>query len=168
MMKEIRVHARAGQGAITTAMLLATAAFEDGKHALAFPSFGAQRMGAPMNAFVRIGDIPIRVRSQINEPDYVLVQDSTLLRGYDVVAGLKPDGVALINDARKPSELGLKTKAKVLTIQRPRLLWRPSVVLTVLTPLSSAHLPQPPVSLVWRLYRKPFAPVSRAGRWSLT
>ncbi|MFC1963177.1 2-oxoacid:acceptor oxidoreductase family protein [Chloroflexota bacterium] len=120
-MKEIRVHARAGQGAITTAMLLATAAFEDGKYALAFPSFGAQRMGAPMNAFVRIGDVPIRVRSQINQPDYVLVQDPTLLRGYDVVAGLKPDGVALINDVREPSALSLKTKAKVLTVPASRI-----------------------------------------------
>ncbi|UCC60506.1 MAG: 2-oxoacid:acceptor oxidoreductase family protein, partial [Dehalococcoidia bacterium] len=87
-MKEIRVHARAGQGAITTATILANAAFEDNKYALTFPPFGAARMGAPMNAFVRIGDAPIRVRSQIYTPDYVLVQDPTLLRGYDVVAGL--------------------------------------------------------------------------------
>ena len=121
MMKEIRVHARAGQGAITTATILANAAFEDGKYALSFPTFGAARMGAPMNAFVRISDAPIRVRSQIYEPDYVLVQDPTLLRGYDVVAGLKPDGVAVINSAKDPSELGLKTKAKVLTTPASRI-----------------------------------------------
>ena len=121
MMKEIRVHARAGQGAITTATILATAAFEDGKYALSFPTFGAARMGAPMNAFVRIGDAPIRVRSQIYKPDYVLVQDPTLLRGYDVVAGLKPDGVAVINNTKTPSELGLKTEARVLTVPASRI-----------------------------------------------
>jgi len=121
MMKEIRVHARAGQGAITTATILANAAFEDGKYALSFPTFGAARMGAPMNAFVRISDAPIRVRSQIYKPDYVLVQDPSLLRGYDVVAGLKPDGVAVINSAKDPSELGLKTKAKVLTTPASRI-----------------------------------------------
>jgi pyruvate ferredoxin oxidoreductase gamma subunit len=121
MMKEIRVHARAGQGAITTATILANAAFEDGKYALSFPTFGAARMGAPMNAFVRIGNAPIRVRSQIYKPDYVLVQDPTLMRGYDVVAGLKPDGLAVINTSKKPSELGLKTQAKVVTINAARI-----------------------------------------------
>jgi pyruvate ferredoxin oxidoreductase gamma subunit len=121
MMKEIRVHARAGQGAITTATILANAAFEDGKYALSFPTFGAARMGAPMNAFVRIGDAPIRVRSQIYKPDYVLVQDPTLMRGYDVVAGLKPDGLAVINTSKKSSELGLKTQARVVTVNAGRI-----------------------------------------------
>jgi len=121
MMKEIRVHARAGQGAITTATILANAAFEDGKYALSFPTFGAARMGAPMNAFVRIGDSPIRVRSQIYTPDYVLVQDPTLMRGYDVVVGLKKDGLAVINSRKDPSELGLKTEARVLTVPASRI-----------------------------------------------
>ena len=121
MMKEIRVHARAGQGAITTATILAQAAFEDGKYALSFPTFGAARMGAPMNAFVRIGDAPIRVRSQIYKPDYVLVQDPTLLRGFDVVSGLKPDGLAVINSTKAPAELGLKTDAKVITVSASRI-----------------------------------------------
>ena len=121
MMKEIRVHARAGQGAITTATILANAAFEDGKYALSFPTFGAARMGAPMNAFVRIGDAPIRVRSQIYSPDYVLVQDPTLLRGFDVVAGLKPGGMAVINSTKDPAELGLNTEAKVITVGATRI-----------------------------------------------
>jgi len=120
MMREIRVHARAGQGAITTATILANAAFEDGKYALTFPTFGAARMGAPMNAFVRIGDAPIRARSQIYKPDYVLVQDPTLLRGFDVVSGLKPDGMAVINSVKKPEDLKLKTKARVLTTPAAR------------------------------------------------
>ncbi len=121
MMKEIRVHARAGQGAITTATILANAAFEDGKYALTFPTFGAARIGAPMNAFVRISDAPIRIRSQIYTPDYVLVQDPTLMRGYDVVTGLKQDGLAVINSTRNPSELGLKTAAKVLTVSASQI-----------------------------------------------
>jgi pyruvate ferredoxin oxidoreductase gamma subunit len=121
MMKEIRVHARAGQGAITTATIMANAAFEDGKYALTFPTFGAARMGAPMNAFVRIGDEPIRVRSQIYTPDYVLVQDASLMKVADVVAGLKPEGLAVINTKRTPSELGLKTKARVLTVHASRI-----------------------------------------------
>jgi pyruvate ferredoxin oxidoreductase gamma subunit len=121
MMKEIRVHARAGQGAITTATILAQAAFEDGKYALSFPTFGAARMGAPMNAFVRIGDAPIRVRSQIYKPDYVLVQDPSLLKGYDVVVGLKPDGMAVVNSVKAPSDLGLKTGARVITTPGARI-----------------------------------------------
>ncbi|HEY49096.1 MAG TPA: pyruvate ferredoxin oxidoreductase [Dehalococcoidia bacterium] len=120
-MKEIRIHARAGQGAITTATILANAAFEDGKYALSFPTFGAARMGAPMNAFVRIGDNPIRVRSQIYKPDYVLVQDPTLLRGFDVVAGLKPGGLAVINHSKPASELGLVTGGWVLTVPASRI-----------------------------------------------
>ncbi|PIU41234.1 MAG: pyruvate ferredoxin oxidoreductase [Candidatus Omnitrophica bacterium CG07_land_8_20_14_0_80_42_15] len=96
-MKEIRIHARAGQGAITTAMLLGEAVFAEDKYALAFPYFGAARMGAPMNAFVRINDKPIRLRSQIYEPDYIIVVDATLLRGFDVFKGLKKGGIAIIN-----------------------------------------------------------------------
>ncbi|MCM8762963.1 MAG: 2-oxoacid:acceptor oxidoreductase family protein [Candidatus Omnitrophica bacterium] len=97
MMKEIRIHARAGQGAITTANLLGYAYFLEGKYAYAFPHFGAARMGAPMNAFVRVDAEPIRLRSQIYEPDYVLIVDNTLLRGFNCFAGLKDKGIAIIN-----------------------------------------------------------------------
>ena len=98
-MKEIRIHARAGQGAITVANLLGAAAVSEGRYALAFPHFGAARMGAPMNAFVRVADAPIRMRSQVYEPDYILVVDPTLVGPYDVFAGLKPGGVAVVNSA---------------------------------------------------------------------
>jgi pyruvate ferredoxin oxidoreductase gamma subunit len=97
-MKEIRVHARAGQGAITTANLLGAAVFAEGRYALAFPHFGAARMGAPMNAFIRMDDREILLRTQIDEPDYVLVVDSTLMRGFDVFSGLKDGGIALVNE----------------------------------------------------------------------
>ena len=96
-MKEIRIHARAGQGAITTASLIGVTYFKEGKFAYAFPSFGAARMGAPMNAFVRVDTTPVRLRSQIYEPDYVIIVDSTLMRGFNCLSGLKDNGVALIN-----------------------------------------------------------------------
>lgn len=96
-MKEIRIHARAGQGAITVANLLGAAAVAEGKYALTFPHFGAARMGAPMNAFVRVSEQPVRMRSQIYEPDYVIVVDPTLIGTYDVFSGLRPEGVAVVN-----------------------------------------------------------------------
>ncbi|MBI2957424.1 MAG: 2-oxoacid:acceptor oxidoreductase family protein [Chloroflexi bacterium] len=120
-MKEIRIHARAGQGAITTAMLLASAAFEENVYGLAFPHFGAERMGAPLNAYVRLDASPINVRTQVREPDYVLVQDSTLLRGVDVTVGLKPGGLVIVNDERKPEELGLRKGVRVITVPASRL-----------------------------------------------
>ncbi len=97
-MKEIRVHARAGQGAITTANLLGASVVAEGRYALAFPHFGAARMGAPMNAYIRIDDKEIRLRTQIDEPDHILVVDSTLMRGFDVFSGLKDGGIALVNE----------------------------------------------------------------------
>lgn len=106
-MKEIRIFARAGQGAITSAIILASAAFEEGKHAFAFPHFGSERMGAPLNAYVRLDDKPIRSRSQVREPDYVLVQDPTLVAGFSVAAGLKPGGVVVVNSPQPPEALGL-------------------------------------------------------------
>ena len=96
-MKEIRIHARAGQGAITTASLLGHAYFLKGMYPYAFPSFGAARMGAPMNAFVRVDSNPVRLRSQIYEPNYLLIVDHTLMRGFNCFSGLKDDGVAIIN-----------------------------------------------------------------------
>ena len=96
-MKEIRIHARAGQGAITTAYLLGYAYFSNGMYPYAFPNFGAARMGAPMNAFVRVDSKPVRLRSQIYKPDFVLIVDATLMRGFNCFSGLKDDGVAIIN-----------------------------------------------------------------------
>ncbi len=97
-MKEIRIHARAGQGAITTAGILGYAYFLKGQFPYAFPHFGAARMGAPMNAFVRIDDKPVRLRSQVYEPDYLIVVDATLMRAYDCYVGFKDDGVAVVNE----------------------------------------------------------------------
>lgn len=100
-MIEIRVHARAGQGAITTAEILGNAYFKAGKYSYAFPHFGAARMGAAMNAFIRIDDRPIRMRSRIYEPDYIIVIDATLMRASNVFEGMKENGIALINGGEK-------------------------------------------------------------------
>jgi pyruvate ferredoxin oxidoreductase gamma subunit len=115
-MKELRIHARAGQGAITTAYLLGYAYFLKGMYAYAFPHFGAARMGAPMNAFVRVDSKPVRLRSQIYEPDYVIIVDSTLMRGYNCFSGLKANGTAIINSKTKEEVPKLKPGQKVCLV----------------------------------------------------
>jgi pyruvate ferredoxin oxidoreductase gamma subunit len=95
-MKEVKIYARAGQGAITTAVILGEALFHEGKHSYAFPYFGAARMGAPMNAFIRFDDKPIRLRSQIYEPDYILVIDPTLIESQKCLDNLKKGAKAVI------------------------------------------------------------------------
>lgn len=115
-MKEIRIHGRGGQGSVTMAQMLAQATFEDGKWAQGFPSFGVERLGAPVQAFTRIDDKKITDRSQIDTPDYVIVQDSTLLEMVDVLKGLREDGMILVNSTANPDEIGLNTKSEVLTV----------------------------------------------------
>ena len=107
-MIEIRVHGRGGQGVVTAAELLASAAFRDGKVAQAFPSFGSERTGAPVTAFCRISTQPIRSREPVSHPNVLLIQDSTLLHQVDVFRGLSDQGIVLMNSTRKVEELGLK------------------------------------------------------------
>ncbi len=109
-MIEIRFHGRGGQGAVTAAEILAKAAFEDGKYCQAFPFFGAERKGAPVMAFSRINDSPIRRRYQVYNPDYVVVLDDTLLEAVDVLSGLKKDGKVIIN-AKDDLDLGNDIKS---------------------------------------------------------
>jgi pyruvate ferredoxin oxidoreductase gamma subunit len=106
-MFEIRIHGRGGQGVVTAAELLSVAAFTDGHEAQAFPSFGSERMGAPVMAFCRIADAPIRLREPVTKPDAVIVVDATLLHHVDLFAGLSPDGYVLINSTRSLAELGI-------------------------------------------------------------
>lgn len=115
-MKEIRIHARAGQGAITTAHLLGYAYFLKGLFAFAFPHFGAARMGAPMNAFVRVDTKPVRLRSQIYNPDYVIVVDTTLMRGFNCFSGLREDGIAIINEKEAIEIPKIKARQKVFVV----------------------------------------------------
>ena len=95
-MIEIRIHGRGGQGSVTAAELVGFAAYSDGKHAQAFPSFGSERMGAPVQAFARISDKQIRLRSQVYTPDYIIVQDPTLVSVIDVFSGMKKKGLVII------------------------------------------------------------------------
>ena len=101
-MIEIRFHGRGGQGAVTSAELLALAAIGEGKYAQAFPSFGPERRGAPVVAFCRISDQPIRIRANIYEPDIVVVLDPTLLKFVNVAAGLKPKGIVVTTSKDSP------------------------------------------------------------------
>lgn len=112
----IRIHGRGGQGNVAAAELLAIAAFKDGKFAQAFPSFGAERVGAPVQAFVRIDNKKIRLREEVRTPDYLIVQDYFLIGSVPVLDGLKPDGLILVNTEKSPEELMLKTSATVETI----------------------------------------------------
>ena len=104
----VRIHGRGGQGVVTAAELLSVAAFDDGRCAQAFPSFGSERTGAPVVAFCRIDEREIRLREPIDDADAVIVQDPTLLHQIDVFAGLRSGGLALINTSRAAAALGLE------------------------------------------------------------
>jgi len=106
-MFQVRIHGRGGQGVVTAAELLSVAAFLEGKHAQAFPSFGSERTGAPVVSFCRIDDKEIRLREPILEPDGLIVQDPTLFKAMDVFEGLRPDGYLLVNTNKGFDELHL-------------------------------------------------------------
>lgn len=108
-MFQVRFHGRGGQGVVTAAELLSIAAFAQGRHAQAFPTFGSERTGAPVTSFCRIDDEPIRIREPIAEPDALVIQDPTLLHQVDVFSGLAKDGYVLLNSSRDFDELGLSS-----------------------------------------------------------
>jgi pyruvate ferredoxin oxidoreductase gamma subunit len=107
-MFQVRLHGRGGQGTVTAAELLSVAAFNEGKFAQAFPSFGSERMGAPVMAFCRLDSADIRLREPVVEPDVVLIQDATLLHSVDVFQGLRQNGYVLVNTGKEPLDLGLE------------------------------------------------------------
>lgn len=115
MLKEIRIHGRGGQGSVTAAEVLAKAAFRDGIISQAFPAFGSERMGAPVRAFCRLSDKPIRTRAVIEEPDYLIVQDPTLFGQVDIFGGLKAGGMAVVN-TEKPQEIEVPKGAKLKAV----------------------------------------------------
>jgi len=104
-MIEIRWHGRGGQGTKTAALLLADAAFDAGLYVQGFPEYGPERMGAPITAYNRIDEEPIRIHSGIYEPDMVVVVDETLITDVDVCAGMKPGGRIVVNSNRKPEHV---------------------------------------------------------------
>jgi len=141
-MNEIRIHGRGGQGSVTAAELLAQAAFKDGKYSQAFPAFGVERRGAPVQAFCRIDVSKIRTRAQIYFPDVIIVQDSSLLEVVDVFGGLKEDGMAIINTKREAEKLDIDHPAQIITVDATGLaiehLGRPITNTTMLGAFAGA------------------------------
>jgi pyruvate ferredoxin oxidoreductase gamma subunit len=134
-MFEVRIHGRGGQGVVTAAEMLSVAAFLEGKHAQAFPSFGSERMGAPVVSFCRIDDQEIRLREPILDPDALIVQDPTLFKAIDVFQGLEPNGYLLVNSNRSLAELHLG--AIVSRLRADRTLAVPA------TELAMKHINRP-------------------------
>ncbi len=140
-MFQVRFHGRGGQGAVTAAELLSVAAFLEGKHAQAFPSFGPERSGAPVMAFCRIDDRPIRLHEPIVEPDAVVVQDATLLHVVEVFQGLEPGGFALLNTNKSLDALGLADLVSRLPPDHARAVAASELARTYLgRPLANAAL----------------------------
>lgn len=121
-MIQIRIHGRGGQGVVTAAELIAIAAFYDGKEAQAFPSFGVERTGAPVESYARISDQPIRLREQIYQPDIIIVQDATLIGTVDILKGASAKTLVVVNTSQPKESLGLKTDIKnVFTIDATKI-----------------------------------------------
>ena len=115
-MIEIRFHGRGGQGAVTASRILATAAFLEGKHSQSIPMYGTERRGAPVTAFVRIGDKDKMVRSLVHDPDYVVVLDPLLRKSVNITMGLKESGVLIINSTVTPDKIELDKKVTTATV----------------------------------------------------
>jgi pyruvate ferredoxin oxidoreductase gamma subunit len=128
-MFQVRFHGRGGQGVVTAAELLSMAAFAEGRHSQAFPSFGSERMGAPVVSFCRIDDRPIRTREPVVAPDALVIQDVTLLHQVDLFAGLDEDGYVLVNTSRSFDELGLGEFVR--RFRRDRLVTCPATELAL-------------------------------------
>lgn len=126
-MIEIRIHGRGGQGAVTTASLLAIAAFHDNKYSQAFPSFGPERGGSPVIALARIDDKEINLRSNVYEPDILIVLDASLVKDVDVTKGLKKNGIIIINTKKKKKIKNFKTYSVDATSIALKIIGKPIV-----------------------------------------
>ncbi|MFA6171193.1 MAG: 2-oxoacid:acceptor oxidoreductase family protein [Patescibacteria group bacterium] len=104
-MIQVRIHGRGGQGVVTSAELIAVAAFLDGKEAQAFPYFGVERRGAPIMAFARIDSKPIRLREHVYHPDIIIVQDATLLGAVNLSEGAAAKAIMIVNTTKLPEEV---------------------------------------------------------------
>jgi pyruvate ferredoxin oxidoreductase gamma subunit len=134
--QQIRIHGRGGQGGVTAAVIIGGAAVADGQYAQAFPAFGAERRGAPVLAFCKISDRYIRNRSQVYNPDIVIVFDEGLLSVVDVTAGLKEGGMVIINTEKKAEDFPFSNKVKIVTVDATAIslkaLGKPIVNTTIL------------------------------------
>jgi pyruvate ferredoxin oxidoreductase gamma subunit len=140
MVFQVRIHGRGGQGVVTAAELLSVAAFAEGRHAQAFPSFGSERTGAPVVAFCRISDTEIRVREPVMNPNAVIIQDTTLLHHVDVFSGLVDGGYVLVNSAHPFESLGIGDLTGGMTASR--------IVTVPATELALEHLGRPVPNIV--------------------
>ncbi|MFH1232716.1 MAG: pyruvate ferredoxin oxidoreductase subunit gamma [Patescibacteria group bacterium] len=121
-MLQIRIHGRGGQGVVTAAELIAIAAFIDGKQSQAFPSFGVERTGAPVESYVRIDDKPIKTHEQIYQPDILIIQDSTLLNNPSLTNGINSKTKIIINTTKNKTDLKLKLpKSNIYTIDATKI-----------------------------------------------
>lgn len=121
-MRELRIHGRGGQGAVIASKVLAVALFREGRWVQSFPAFGVERRGAPVTAFLRVADVPIRLRCEITAPDDLIVLDPTLVGAIDVTSGLKEGGGILINTDRPPSHYPeLTSRFRVATVDAGRV-----------------------------------------------
>ena len=120
-MIEIRIHGRGGQGAVIASEVLAAAFFKEGKYVQAFPAFGVERRGAPVAAFTRVDDQPIRIRHNIYEPDHIIVLDPTLMESTQVDSGLKENGWIIINTDRSPKDFQRLGQVRVATVDANRI-----------------------------------------------
>lgn len=123
-MVEVRFHGRGGQGSVIASNILAEAAFREGKNIQAFPHFGVERRGAPVLAFTRISNKPIRVKHEIYNPDCVVVLDPTLIEAVDVTKGLKDKGIIIINSNKSPRDFAFKGPFKVATVNASEIAKR--------------------------------------------
>lgn len=144
-MKEIRWHARAGQGAKTASQLYATASLRAGKSVQAFPEYGPERRGAPLRAYTRTDDRPIRRHDSVTRPDVVVVLEPSLLREIDVAEGLSADGLVLVNAESPPAELAGK---HVVCVPASRLAERRGSKFTnlIMVGALAAAVGEPPVA----------------------
>lgn len=115
-MIEYRIHGRGGQGSVAAAYLLASTAFHAGQTCQAFPAFGAERRGAPVTAFVRTAEQPIKLRAQVRAPHYLIVQDGTLLQDARITSGLRPGGGMVVNSTQPEAEIAKRFGCQVLAV----------------------------------------------------
>ena len=160
-MKEISIHGRGGQGSLVLAQFMAIAALEDGKYGQAFPFLGGggERRGKPIMAFCRLSDKPIRLRNRINRPDYIILQDATILKEVDVLEGIKSGGMVLVNTAKTADELDLNGTIDVITFSAEdlarKILGRP-IMNTALLGAFAAITKQFSLDAVLKAVRKKF------------
>ncbi len=134
-MFQVRIHGRGGQGVVSASQMMSVAAFHQGRYSQSFPSFGSERMGAPVIAFVRMDDREIELREPVLDPDLLIIQDPTLFNAIDVFSGLKPDGYVLINSSKSVEELGINDAVVGLPADH--------VVTVPATDLALKHLKRP-------------------------